>query len=393
MRLTLQEMVSGAIAEADMRTKLAQAPEAEDSKGGKGASGPGYESGEEEEEEGEEGENGKKKGNGNGKEKESKAKCASAPTFLVEKVASAIEFIGKNIDQINWEKVAVGEGIGVSRPNAPTPMVGPAVGPGSDLMTNMESPTPGMQSTDTGQAKNNQPPVNPGTDPAKKTDGQTNAATALETDMTQVPGGTGVQPTLDEPGNLSVDKKASIAQVRRLWKMAADAENPAKIDAGPEPLENPDGTASEENVPKQPGAFEKQRNMIDSNQGAIDYTKGQAKAEPKAQMGEVLTEPAQKKSTDPVLHNNLDAASTAGVKLSSVKAAAARRYLRKIAEAGEKEDASPEEKEKAQKLKEMLAKKNGNGNGGSKEKESQMMGAGMGSAAAPMGTTQTGGML
>lgn len=380
MRLTLQEMVSGAIAEANERTKLAQAPEAEDSKGEESASCPECKNAKEE-----------CTCPPKGKEKESAGmKCASAPTELVEKVASAVEFIGGNIDQIDWEKVAVGEGIGVSRPNAPKPKVGPATGPGSDLGTNMDSPTPGMQSEQTGQAKHNQPPMNPTTDDAKKSDGQTNQATALETDMTSVPGGTGVQPTLDEPGNLSVDKKASIAKVRQMWKQAADAENPAKIDAGPTPLENPDGTAAEENVPRQPAAFEKQRKMVDSIDAAINYTKGQAKAEPKARMGEVLTEPAQKKSTDPVLHQNLDNASAAGVKISSVKAAAARRYLRKIAEAGEKEDASSEEKEKAKKLKEALAKKNGDSTG--KEKDSQLS-AGMGSAAAPMGTTQTGGML
>ena len=370
MRLTLQEMVSGAIAEANEREKLAQAPEAEASKEESASVCPKCKNAK-----------GDCECSPEEKEKDSRAKCASADTELVEKVAGAVEFIGENIDQIDWEKVAVGEGIGVSRANAPVPMVGPGVGPGSDLETNVNSPTPGMQSTNTGQAKNNQPPMNPGTDNASKADGQVNAATAMETDLTQVPGGTGVQPTLDEPGNLTVDKKASVARVRSMLKQAANAENPAKISAGPEPLENPNATASEQNVPKQPAAFEKQRKMIDSNQGAINYTKGQAKAEPKARMGEVLSEPAQKKSTDPVLHQNLAATAKAGVKI-----AAARAYLRKIAEAGDKEDATPEEKEKAKKLKEALAK-----NGG-KDKESQL-GSGMGSAAAPMGTTQTGGML
>jgi len=61
-----------------------------------------------------------------------------------------------------------------------------------------------------------------------------------------------------------------------------------------------------------------------------------------------------------------------------------------LAQAGESDDASPEEKEKAKKLKEALAKRNG-GAGEGKEKDS--MGMGMGSPAAPMGTTQTGGML
>ena len=77
------------------------------------------------------------------------------------------------------------------------------------------------------------------------------------------------------------------------------------------------------------------------------------------------------------------------MKISSVKAAAARAYLRKLAEAGEDPNASPEEKEKAKKLQEALAKKNGEKD---KEKESQM-GDPTVSPAAPMGTTMTGGMM
>ncbi len=85
---------------------------------------------------------------------------------------------------------------------------------------------------------------------------------------------------------------------------------------------------------------------------------GRRRAVPKARMSEVLAESAQKKSTDPVLHENLGAASGAGVKLSSVeKVAAARALLQKIAEDGAKEDASPEEKEKALKLQEVLKAK------------------------------------
>jgi hypothetical protein len=95
--------------------------------------------------------------------------------------------------------------------------------------------------------------------------------------------------------------------------------------------------------------------MVTNSNAAINYTKQDAKAVPKAQMGEVIDEPAQKKSTDPVLQQNLDAASSAGVKISSLeKSAAARAFLRKIAEEGAKEDASPEEKERAAKLQEAL---------------------------------------
>jgi hypothetical protein len=121
--------------------------------------------------------------------------------------------------------------------------------------------------------------------------------------------------------------------------------------------------------------------MIDSLERAIDYDKGDAKAEAKRQMGQVIDEPAQKKSTDPVLQNNLDATGEAGVKISSVKAAAARAYLRKIAEAGEREDATPEEKEKAEKLKAALESKKED----EKEKKGQYgttAGAGLGGGGA-----------
>jgi hypothetical protein len=374
MRMTLQQMVAGAIAEATDREKLAAAAEEAASKDKKetssseapGSFGP------------------PKKEDGDKKEKEKESagyKCASAETELVDKVASALDFINSNMDQIEWEKVAVGEGLGTQAANAPAPMVGPGTGPGSDLATNLDSPTPGMQATETGQASSQaQPPMKPGTDDAKKTDGQTNPTTSMSTDMTQVPGGTGEQPQLKQAA-------AKVAAVRQLWqtKIAANAENPAKIDAGPEPLVNPNASAAEEAVPKLPGPAQTQANLVQTKDPTkpADITKGQAKAEPKRQMGEVLDEPAQKKSTDPVLHNNLDAAGQAGVKLSSAKAAAARAFLRKVAQAGESPDATPEEKEKAEKLKKAIeAKKNGNG-GDEKEKESQF------GAPMPSATPQT----
>lgn len=345
MRMTLQDMVSRAISTATEREKIAQAAEEAEEKKAPDASAK-----KEEKEE---------------KEKESAGyKCASVETGVVEKVASALDFINANLDQIDWEKVAVGEGLGTQKANAPEPMVGVAKGP-TTMQTNMDDPTGGMQSTETGQAKNNQPEAAGSKDDVGKTDGQTNAETAMLTDMNHVPGGTGEQPQL---------KQASIKLAREKWaamkKQAADAENPAKIEAGREPLENPNASASEEGVPKLPPPAQRQANMVQTKDptAPADITKREAKAEDKRQMGEVLTEPAQRKSTDPVLHANLAHAESAGVKLSSAQAAAARNYLRKLAQAGEDENASPEEKEKAKKLQEAVAKKKEE-----KEKESQMM--------------------
>jgi len=366
MRLTLQDMVSSVLGEAAAREKLAQAEESKAEKEKEPASAPPFPKKEEKKDE--------------EKEKESAGlKCASVETSLVEKVASALDYINGNMNQIDWEKVAVGEGLGTQAANAPAPQVGPATGPGSDLATNMDSPTPGLQSTNTGQATpQSQPPERPGSDRVSNKDGQTNPATALETDMANVPGGTGLQPQLQEGGSLPNMKKASVQSIREMWalrKTAADAENPASFSAGTTPLENPDASASEENVPKHPPAAQAQANLVQTKDPTkpADITKQQAKAEPKRQMGEVLDEPAQKKSTDPVLHENLDAAGQAGVKLSSSKAA--RAFLRKIAQAGESPDATPEEKEKARKLKEAIEAKK-KGDGGDKEKESQFGTAG-----------------
>jgi hypothetical protein len=324
MRLTIQDMISGAIAEATEREKLARP---------------------------------KEQNSLNAQEDRKEVSINNnvvVSTDVVEKVASAIEYIGSHLNLIDWEKVAVGEPLAPQEPNAPQPKVGPGVGPGSILQTNIEDPTLGLQSDRTGQATDqNQPEPAGKKDDVGNKDGQTNPDTALFTNMAHVPGGTGEQSQL---------KQASINAVRALWgkvKQAADGEDPAQINAGSEPPENPNASASEEGVPKLPGPAQAQANLVQTKDptAPINITKGQAKAEPKRQMGEVLDEPAQKKSTDPVLHENLDATSGAGVKISSLKIAAARSYLRKIAQAEKKEDATPEEKKKAEKLKETLSKK------------------------------------
>jgi hypothetical protein len=177
-------------------------------------------------------------------------------------------------------------------------------------------------------------------------------------------------------------KEAQVAYVLSVMQNMTTEMYEAKIGAGiTNPHQHlPEGaTQSEEGVPSQPGEVNKQDSMISSNKAAIDYTKQQAKAVPKARMGEVIDEPAQKKSTDPVLHQNLDATSQAGVKISSAQAlAAGRALLTKIAEEGAREDASPEEKERALKLQELLQAKQ-------KEKESQGMGGGPEATGMPLG--------
>jgi hypothetical protein len=109
------------------------------------------------------------------------------------------------------------------------------------------------------------------------------------------------------------DKKAS-APLGYIRKLAEDALNPSKIEAGPH--NPPDASAAGQDQPKQPSDVRSQMRMVRSNQGAIDYTKGEAKADPKSDVNQLLAQPALSKKHDPVLHKVLDNTSSAGVKLS-----------------------------------------------------------------------------
>ena len=140
-----------------------------------------------------------------------------------------------------------------------------------------------------------------------------------------------------------------------LKKQAEDAINPAKIAAGTTQTgaTPPEGaSASEEGVPSEPGDVTSQKSMIGSNQAAIDYTKGKAKADPKSDVNKVLVEPALTSATDKVLQKTLDNTGKAGVKISQVrrdltKTAAAQALLSKIAkEATDEKKKKSTEKEK-----------------------------------------------
>lgn len=120
------------------------------------------------------------------------------------------------------------------------------------------------------------------------------------------------------------DKEAA-APIELIRKIAEDAINPAQISGGgtTDPAEPPAAASgSEDKVPNEPSDVNKQKQLISSNQAAIDYTKGQAKADPKSDVAQVLREPPLSKSTDPVLHKTLDHASSAGVKISSAQSMA-----------------------------------------------------------------------
>jgi len=359
-------------------------------------------------------------------------------SVYVSKLASAVEYLNAH-----FLKEAVGKPeppLSHSTPESPT-----GAGKGQTaLETNLKSPTPGIQSENTGEAKTGKIPTTTGHD--VKSPGQTNPETALETDRNSPPGGSENWTHQDKMKQAADSEKKTqedrsfMTPVNKLrakgreskvvrgithglsgaalggsagaalhhvkgkaggglkgaligaalgtgagmlraenakgWRQARSemgaSEKKAEADLGRilgimdkmagEDVSSshilaahhdnpPDATKAEEGVPKLPGEASKQEALVGSNKAAINYTKQQAKAVPKARMGEVIDEPAQRKSTDPVLHENLDATSGAGVKLSSAEqVVAARALLRKIAEAGARDDASPEEQERAAQL-------------------------------------------
>jgi hypothetical protein len=340
MTFSLQDMVRQSLAEAEKRVKTAQLqqePDRDESKK-KDEKEPGK---------------GAPKETSNTPERNYESYGEKTASKFVESLASAVEYLNDHF----LTKEAVGETM-PPPPHTVTPGIGPGIGQTS-LETNVKSPTPGVQSEERGEAKTGKPPMTPGTDP--KSPGQTNPGTALETTTTTPPGGSEDwthQDKMKQSAALLLQRKQKTAQVQRILgimsKMAGEDVAAAQIKATHRDVP-PDATKSEEGVPKLPGEASKQESYVNSNEAARDYTKQQAKAVPKERMGEVIDEPAQKKSTDPVLHVNLDNAAGAGVKLSSV--VAARALLRKIAEEGAKDDASPEEKERASKLQEALKAK------------------------------------
>ncbi len=166
---------------------------------------------------------------------------------------------------------------------------------------------------------------------------------------------------LDQDGQTGDAKTAGANLLARnlmhlgLSKQAEDAINPASISSGKTQTgaTPPEGASpSEEQVPSEPSDVNKQKSMVGSNDAAINYTKGQAKADPKSDVNKVLKEPALTSATDKVLQKTLDHTGQAGVKISSVrrdlvKTAASQALLSKLAkEAAEEKKARADKKEK-----------------------------------------------
>lgn len=118
-----------------------------------------------------------------------------------------------------------------------------------------------------------------------------------------------------------------------MTKSAEDAINPAQISAGPAvpPETSASGEAGGAPAGGQPQG---PTGLIGSNEAAINYTKGQAKAPMKSQLSAVVTEPALSAAHDTTLNKAWDETGGAGVKIShSLRHAAARAVLEKMAEA------------------------------------------------------------
>lgn len=283
-----------------------------------------------------------------------KVASASPPqdTERVSKLAHALDYLSENLD-----KVAE---IGESKNQ-------PGTGPNALKVMEATSSNNEIEAGQTGHSTQS-PPMSPKTekDPTKSGD----PGTAMETDYTNRPGGGAAYP--EEPiknektaaalaqKNLSALQKIAnrnnpVARLTEMLKLkqAADENNPAQISSGKD--NPPDASASEEGVPSEPSDVNKQKKMVSSNDSAIDYTKGQAKADPKSDVSQVLHEAPLSSSTDKVLNQALDHTGEAGVKISSVKTlekrAAARVLLQKLAEAdcGSKEDEPKKDEGKKEK--------------------------------------------
>lgn len=123
-------------------------------------------------------------------------------------------------------------------------------------------------------------------------------------------------------------------------KQAEDAINPAQI-SSPATITDqtappPGASESGKDVPSEPSDVTSQKSMISSNQAAIDYTRREAKADPKSDVNKVLTEPALSSSTDKTLNQVLDQGVETAKISEATKVAAARALLVKLAEDAEK---------------------------------------------------------
>jgi hypothetical protein len=204
--------------------------------------------------------------------------------------------------------------------------LGPGEGPNALHVMQATSSQANIDSNELGSATSqNQPPLHPALQAEKVQEGKAN--TGLETNDSSMHSEQPVEPIKNEKvGSVTALAQKNLAHLRKLaglsTKTAEDAINPAHISspASVDPAKPPPGAApSGEGVPAEPSDVTSQKRMIASNEAAINYTKGEAKANPKSDVAQVLNEPPLSAAHDKVLQQAFDATGRAGVKISSAK--------------------------------------------------------------------------
>lgn len=243
-------------------------------------------------------------------------------SLYLQKMAGAVTQIVNNLNDINWEstKVAFPAPKIVGKQPPGSPQAGPGVGANTFQTDNQSPPGTGIQSEETGEAKTGKPPVDPPMDTGANPQ---SAANAMD-DNIETPH----SPYPDE-GVMKQSSAVRSLYEKVMMKAAADSESPAKISAPKsQTLTLPEDQPSQM---KRPPEVTSQERLIASNQAVTDATRRQAKEVPKKRMGEVLSEPAQSRSTDKVLDANLgrDIVDKGGAKIAAAKV-----LLQKIASQG-----------------------------------------------------------
>jgi len=276
--------------------------------------------------------------------KTASATATKITTEYAEKIAHALEWTADNLDKI---------------------ATGPGTGPGALKVTEAIGGQPVPQHQGEGHQ---QPPMHPASAKA----GLHDPATALEKNK-QTPGHAPTKIASDalfqknlehlqkvakkdkeeapascehcgkEKSACTCTKTASLAQknLEHLRKLAEDRINPAHISAGPAvpPETSMSGQPGGMPVGGKPGPGTE---LVGSNESAKNYTKGQAKSGPKADLKSYFTEPALTSATDKTLSLAFAHTPEAGTKFAGaeetpaqgddVKTAAAAAYLETLLE-------------------------------------------------------------
>jgi len=311
-------------------------------------------------------------------EEQTKTASVEEPSVLngefVEKLASALEYISDALEK------------DAANPNSPdnaSPGVGPGQGQNTLQVMKAESSEENIDAGEGGKAvPKEQPPMNPSLQsvPGQSSD----PSNALESNDSMMHGEQPVEPISNEKASikaaqalfeknlerLGLPKEASrtlqappqaklgganqellAKNLARLGfqKQAEDAINPAQISAGPAPAQGaaaPPGVSEAEKgpIPAEPSDVNSQKRLIASNDAAINYSKRDAKADPKKDMGNLLAEPMQSKATDKTLSRVWDHTDQAGAKIAGdmTRTAAARALLAKLASKQETKTAEGE---------------------------------------------------